>query len=693
MEAEPSVWLADLTHTSRGPAADAFPYGVGCLAEYLISSGTLSRSAVRVLKFPRQVVELVAADQPAPLVVGFTNYMWNSRLSLAIAARIADRWPRATIVFGGPHYPLADDEREDFLRSHPQIDFYVEHEGEQVLAALVGALLDGADPGELHNTIGGLHSIGPDGAAFLPPAPPRLPSLDPVPSPYVSGLLEQYFTGALVPLLETNRGCPFKCTFCSEGVSYYNRVTRRGIDRTRDELHYIGERLAPLVAEGEARNELILADSNFGMFTQDQEVCEVISECQSLYGWPAFVNATTGKNRKDQVLLAIQTAGGALELTGSVQTLDQEVLKNIKRANIRTDVLMDVVLEARRNATGTYSEVILGLPGDRRETHVASMKELVRAGFDSVRPYQLCFLPGTEVASKETRHRYGLVGRFRVLPRCFGAYDWLDGDVIRVTEVDEICVAQETLPFEDYLSCRVFDLFVHLFHNDGPFAALEQFLTDNACDVGDWIDACLSAEHPPALAELVDDFVADTKGQLYDTVEDLTARVERSDVMAKHIAGELGNNVLHTYRGRAFADCFPDLARVAEAAAARVLDVAGVGTPSAHEFVRAAVAFHAARCEGVLADQPEPTRVVTLDYDISGYLEAGGELTADSCRLPEPRAYLLSLSTGQQDSIAYNSEVEAPDLSSRGRLLARTLPGSLWRSVVESEPASDHRLP
>jgi hypothetical protein len=509
-----------------------------------------------------------------------------------------------------------------------------------------------------------------------------------VPSPYTSGLLDPYFTGELVPLLETNRGCPFSCTFCSEGVSYYNRVTRRPGARTREELLYIGERLAPLLASGRARNELILADSNFGMYGQDQEVSEAIAECQDRYGWPAFVNATTGKNRKDQVLLAVKTARGAFELTGSVQTLNQTVLKNIKRANIRTDSLVDAVLEARRSNAGAYSEVILGLPGDTKESHFASMKELVRTGFDSVRPYQLCFLPGTEIATVETRQQFGLVGRFRVLPRCFGAYEWTAGDILRVTEVDEICVAQDSMSFADYLECRVFDLFVHLFHNDGPFMALERLLAEKGCNVGDWIDACIAATLPPAFAALVSDFVSDTKGQLHETAAGLIEFVERPDVMTRHLDGQLGNNVLHTYRGRAFAECFPDLVEVAEVAVLRVLDNAGLAAPAVGEFVRSAVAYHVARCEGVLADPPQPDRVVTLDHDIPSYLATRHERAAESFRLPEPRPYRLSLTPAQQDSMTYDAEIDSASVSGRGRLLARTLPGSLWRRVVEPAPAA-----
>ena len=41
----------------------------------------------------------------------------------------------------------------------------------------------------------------------------------------VTGVLDEFFDGKLAPLLETNRGCPFQCTFCVQGVRWYTKCT------------------------------------------------------------------------------------------------------------------------------------------------------------------------------------------------------------------------------------------------------------------------------------------------------------------------------------------------------------------------------------------------------------------------------------------------------------------------------------
>jgi hypothetical protein len=40
--------------------------------------------------------------------------------------------------------------------------------------------------------------------------------------------------------------------------------------------------------------ELLITDSNSGIFPEDMHTCRVIADCQDAYGWPCYVNVTTG---------------------------------------------------------------------------------------------------------------------------------------------------------------------------------------------------------------------------------------------------------------------------------------------------------------------------------------------------------------------------------------------------------------
>ena len=54
----------------------------------------------------------------------------------------------------------------------------------------------------------------------------RINNINIIPSPYLNGVMDEFFNYPLVPMLETNRGCPFSCAFCADGQASKNKVHR-----------------------------------------------------------------------------------------------------------------------------------------------------------------------------------------------------------------------------------------------------------------------------------------------------------------------------------------------------------------------------------------------------------------------------------------------------------------------------------
>ncbi len=348
----PDIWLADLTYTQQSISAESMPYSVACLGAYLTKQ--VPDVAVRLFKYPEKLITALETAADPPKVVGLTHYVWNARLSLTIARAIKSKWPGTTIVLGGPHYSLDVAERLAFLRENVEIDYYVSGEGEQAFTDLIVALRRSFD--EMILPIPGVHTARSD-PSHVALVRPRMREMAPLPI-YESGMLDEFFDGQLVPIIQTNRGCPFTCSFCVEGESYYSKVASHDAQYIRSELEYIAKIMGPLVQKG-GRNELIITDSNFGMYAQDIVICEGIRDLQEQYGWPRYINATTGKNRRERVLEAIQKTAGAIQLTGSVQSLDPDVLTNIRRRNIDASALLGQALQAAEAGATSYSEVIL----------------------------------------------------------------------------------------------------------------------------------------------------------------------------------------------------------------------------------------------------------------------------------------------------------------------------------------------
>ena len=133
------------------------------------------------------------------------------------------------------------------------------------------------------------------------------------------------------------------------------------------------------------------------MYPADLKTCHTLQHCRETYKWPDYINVATGKNAKKRVLEAAKIIDGALRLSGSVQSLDPEVLENIKRTNIDVGQLYELGLEAGKTGANTYSEVILGLPGDSKEGHLKTLKTVIDAGFNQIQPFQLMILQASNV--------------------------------------------------------------------------------------------------------------------------------------------------------------------------------------------------------------------------------------------------------------------------------------------------------
>ena len=132
-----TVSFADLTHTGAGITANNNPLAVGYIAAYAKAHLGDAIDA-RLFKYPAALSRFLAHETPT--IACFTNYMWNEALSCAYAGYIKRHHPRTVVVMGGPNYPIDASEQKAYLQRHPEIDFFVDGEGEIPFVGLFEAL-------------------------------------------------------------------------------------------------------------------------------------------------------------------------------------------------------------------------------------------------------------------------------------------------------------------------------------------------------------------------------------------------------------------------------------------------------------------------------------------------------------------------------------------------------------------------
>ena len=670
------IFLADLTHVSPlGWGTETMPYGVACIGAWLSArSVNTGRFRVRLFKHPQRFIDAFLTHRPA--VVGLSNYMWNLDLSYSIVEQIKVVAPDTLVIFGGPNYPLDDGARAAWLRARPAVDVYVSGEGERPFTELVDAWYAGGRSIEAVKRAGVSGSHALVNGEFIKNGDVGLRSteLDEIPSPYLNGSLDEFLEDVtIVPLLESNRGCPFTCTFCVDGIGARTKVHWKSASRFESELAYVAQRYRGKVLD--------LADVNFGMYKQDLEVTKAIVRVREQYGYPAYVHVATGKNQKARVLECVDLLDGSLRVSASVQSLDPDVLANIKRENIAADELVQVARAFNAVDANTYSEVILGLLGDTKDKHIASVLQLADADMKLISMFTLMMLDGTELTTPASIAKWGLQTRFRIVPRCFGTYRFADQWLLSA-EPEEVAVASSTMSFDDYLECRRFALTMGLFFQDRILYELYGFL--RACGIRP--SAFLQVLHdrerefPAPIRALYQSFNDATRDELWEQRGELMAFVKHDrSVIDRYVAGELGNNVVFRHRALAFLHLVDDIHDTAFAIARELVAAhAPERLAEAVPYLEELSQFSRLRKRDLFG--PPTTFRAAFHYDFERLQDEEFQQWPD--RLAEPIQVTFEHTPDQIAMLDSQYAQYGREVNAIGRIISRIATSKLQRTVV-----------
>jgi len=665
------------------------PAAIGSIAAYLQDS--LDETVeIKLFKYPQDLsnyLQTAKADEWSINIAGFSHYVWNRNLSLSFANIIKKNFEDSVIIFGGPNFPTDLSEQEGFLRKNPIIDFHIVKEGEKPFRHLVENLIKyDFDTEKISVDQSNLVFIDGDGLFQASEKVERTLNLEELPSPYLSGLMDEFFDGKLLPIIQTNRGCPFKCTFCTEGMNHWNKVYASSQNKIDSEIYYISKKMVSLGSS--SRSDLHIADSNFGMYKQDVDTANTLRQSQDLYDYPRYINVATGKNKKERVLEVARIVNGAMKLAGSVQSLDETVLKNIKRSNIGVDEIIELGNSADQIGANSYSEVILGLPGDTLTSHFSTIETLVDAGFNTICMYQFMILPGTESGSFAAQEDFQMETRWRLLPRCYGYFDVL-GDQVNVGEAEEICVSTNSLSFDDYLNCRKMNLIVNVFYNDGVFRELLKFLKLEGVSIWDWLLRIYQGMEKHKLWNAtLEKFLDETKQELWMDKESLLDSVQDRENITKYIEGQLGGNLMFKYKGLSMTNCLSDVADIAQEAAIDVLKETSRCTPDKEAFVDDIVNYNLCRMTDIFVFDPQPTSH-RFDFDINRFSEDEYPKEISDYRYAEPREIHFEFDGEQVNELQNYQKLFGISEHGISRILSRVYIRKMFRRAQSDETGSE----
>jgi radical SAM superfamily enzyme YgiQ (UPF0313 family) len=426
-------------------------------------------------------------------IVFFSVYVWGYRISLEIARRLKEKQPFVQIVFGGPHVP---DHAEVFLREHRFVDVACHGEGEQPFLGLLRGDTDVPGTSYLAFT----ENPAEEYVAFhTNQKPARIADLGIVPSPYLTGVFEPLMRANpyenWIALWETNRGCPFSCTFCDWGSAVQAKVHNYGMDRLKNEIQWFAQHRIEF---------LFCCDANFGIMKRDVELAEYIAHVKQWTSYPHAMSVQNTKNATEQAYLTqkiLSDAGLNKGVDLAIQSTHPDTLVAVKRANISQETYRELQRRFTRDGVETFTDVILGLPGESYDSYVDGISSIIENGqHNRIQFNNLTVLPNAEMGNPAYIKHHGIETVEQQTINIHGTL--VDEEII---ETQQLVVATNTMPKEDWVRTRMFSWMAAFLHFN-KVLQIPLILTHELCGVSyrDLIEAFLrpAPESLPVLAEI-----------------------------------------------------------------------------------------------------------------------------------------------------------------------------------------------
>ena len=435
---------------SSGPSNEHYlPFSVGCIWAYANQFEDIqSNFKLCDVIWQRDRQANVLDKIVDPDIVGFSCYVWNHNWNLTLAKKIKNEYPNCLIVFGGPSVNEA-------WSNYKFIDVAMFGEGEVAWAELLRLYQDNKPIPKYWNN-------------------PRQNDIANFPSPYTTGffdkIIEENPDVSWFMMLETNRGCPYHCTFCGWGADYLNKLKNFNLHRVEEEIAW---------AITHNIHWMFIIDANSGIMKErDVEIAWMIRRAIETPG--SKIRRVTFNHAKNlnehcfEMEKVIQDWTYGLEI--AIQSMHQPTLTASKRINMGMNNLERAYALCRKHGIRYYTELVLGLPEETKETYINGLMKLLELGqHDSVKTYPCTVIPNSEMDTTEYRDRYGIKLIYpRDMYRSPEERIWDDEDLSH--ETIAMVSSTDSASSQDLADCLSYSWMMSQFHYAGITQLVARYL-------------------------------------------------------------------------------------------------------------------------------------------------------------------------------------------------------------------------
>jgi radical SAM superfamily enzyme YgiQ (UPF0313 family) len=390
------------------------PYPVGCIIDHCKKDNRINDmyTFLDPVYHPNCLDDASFIDKLKTVdILGLTCWIWNQTYNDKIIKLYKKINPTGIAVYGGNNVPVNELLGKKFAEERPYVDIFFCGPGEETFKNFLINLpkkgcsdVFGTYTRTEYNYIKSNRELNFD-----------------IPTPYTSGIFNNIIETATHPLcavIETNRGCPYSCSFCDWGGITKTKISKIDVQRTKDAIDFL--------FSNDKISQIEIADANFGIFEQDIEYIKLMIDAKNKRKNPEKFELSYGGFAKNgsKYLPEIMTLlydnfnsyHGRKFMKMSFQSLDSSVLDINLRTNIDNKKSIPLIKNLQNIGSEVATDIIIGMPGETYHTWLNTIQQCIDLRISHIKGFSLWVLPNTPMCDESYIKQHGLKFKNVLIP-------------------------------------------------------------------------------------------------------------------------------------------------------------------------------------------------------------------------------------------------------------------------------------